>query len=193
MIRVATKEDARQLLDIYAYYIEETAITFEYEVPSLKEFEERIEDTLQKYPYLVEEENKKILGYAYAGPFKERAAYDWSVETTIYVHKDARRNGIGKKLYEALERALFMQHIINLDACIADPAEVEDEHLTKDSVRYHQHLGYRMVGKFYKSSYKFNKWYDMVWMEKCIGPHKNQLQKIIPFPQIQKKFENIYK
>ena len=90
MIRIATKEDAKALLDIYKYYVEQTTITFEYETPSVEEFERRIENTLKKYPYLVEEEDGKIYGYTYAGPFKERAAYDWSVETTIYVDKDAR-------------------------------------------------------------------------------------------------------
>ena len=81
--KTATKEDAKALLDIYKYYVEQTTITFEYETPSVEEFERRIENTLKKYPYLVEEEDGKIYGYTYAGPFKERAAYDWSVETTI--------------------------------------------------------------------------------------------------------------
>ena len=102
MIRIATKEDAKALLDIYKYYVEQTTITFEYETPSVEEFERRIENTLKKYPYLVEEEDGKIYGYTYAGPFKERAAYDWSVETTIYVDKDARGKGIGKKLFQAV-------------------------------------------------------------------------------------------
>ena len=83
MIRIATKEDAKALLDIYKYYVEQTTITFEYETPSVEEFERRIENTLKKYPYLVEEEDGKIYGYTYAGPFKERAAYDWPVETTF--------------------------------------------------------------------------------------------------------------
>ena len=96
MIRIAAKEDAKALLDIYRYYVKHTAITFEYETPTIEEFEKRIENTLKKYPYLVEEENGKIYGYAYAGAFKERAAYDWSVETTIYVDKDARGKELGK-------------------------------------------------------------------------------------------------
>ena len=100
-IRVATVEDAQQILQIYAPYIEKTAITFEYEVPALEEFRGRIQHTLKKYPYLVAEEAGEILGYAYTGPFKERAAYDWAVETTIYVKEDKKQRGIGKLLYQA--------------------------------------------------------------------------------------------
>ena len=99
-------------------------------------------------------ENGKILGYATT--FKDRAAYDWSVETTIYVKKDIRHHGIGRKLYEALENALREQNIINLNACIAY-TETEDEHLTNDSVNYHKHLGYSLVGTFHKCGYKFGK------------------------------------
>ena len=164
MIRLATSKDSKELLEIYRYYVEHTAITFEYETPSIEEFRQRIKNTLLRYPYLVAEEEGKILGYAYASPFKERAAYDWSVETTIYVNKDMKKQGIGKKLYLALEEILKKQHVINLDACITDPA-IEDEYVTKNSVQYHTHLGYHMVGKFYKSGYKFGRWYDMVWME----------------------------
>lgn len=186
MIRIATKDDAGALLDIYRYYVEHTAITFEYETPTVQEFETRIENTLKKYPYLVEEENGKICGYAYANPFKERAAYDWSVETTIYVDKNARGKGIGKKLYMALEKILSMQHIINVDACITYP-EQEDEYVTKNSVQYHKHLGYHMVGTFYKSGYKFGRWYDMVWMEKYIGKHEQPPKKVIPFSALREK------
>lgn len=186
MIRIATKEDAKALLDIYRYYVEHTAITFEYETPSVEEFERRIENTLKKYPYLVEEEDGTIYGYAYAGPFKERAAYDWSVETTIYVDKEARGKGIGKKLYQALEKILGMQNIINVDACITYP-EQEDEYVTKNSVQYHTHLGYHMVGTFYKSGYKFGRWYDMVWMEKYIGKHEQSPKDVIPFSKLREK------
>lgn len=185
-IRLATEEDAKELLDIYRYYVEHTAITFEYETPSLEEFQKRIRNTLKRYPYLAAEENGKILGYAYASPFKERAAYDWSVETTIYVNKDAKHQGIGKKLYLALEEVLRAQHVINVDACITDP-EIEDEYVTKNSVQYHTHLGYHLVGKFYKSGYKFGRWYDMVWMEKYIGKHKNVPEPFIPFSMLSDK------
>ena len=105
VIRIATAEDAEALLAIYAPYVRDTAITFEYRVPSLEEFRRRIEATLEKYPYLALEDGGEILGYAYAAPFKERAAYDWAVETTIYLRPDARGKGCGRTLYEALELA----------------------------------------------------------------------------------------
>ena len=170
-IRMATPEDAEKILDIYAYYIENTAITFEYDIPTIEEFRSRIEKTLKRYPYLVLEDNGTIMGYAYAGPLKERAAYDWSVETSLYTHKDGHGCGYGRKLYEALERALATQGILNLYACIAYPS-VEDEYLTKNSAQFHAHLGYRTVGEFYKCGYKFGRWYNMIWMEKLIGKHK---------------------
>ena len=129
-VRLATPQDAEELLEIYRYYVEHTAITFEYETPSITEFRQRIKQTLKRYPYLAAVDGHgKIVGYAYASSFKNRAAYDWSVETTIYVDKDVKRQGIGKKLYEALEEILRKQHVINLDACITDP-EIEDEYVT---------------------------------------------------------------
>ena len=130
-VRLATPQDAEELLEIYRYYVEHTAITFEYETPSITEFRQRIKQTLKRYPYLAAVDGHgKIVGYAYASSFKNRAAYDWSVETTIYVDKDVKRHGIGKKLYETLEEILRKQHVINLDACITDP-EIEDEYVTK--------------------------------------------------------------
>ena len=183
-IRVATVEDAQQILQIYAPYIEKTAITFEYEVPVLEEFRGRIQHTLKKYPYLVAEEAGEILGYAYTGPFKERAAYDWAVETTIYVKEDKKQRGIGKLLYQALEEISKAQNILNMNACIAYP-ENEDEHLTKNSVQFHEHLGYQMVGTFHQCGYKFETWYHMVWMEKFIGEHRENQPDIIPFPELK--------
>ncbi len=169
-IRTARLEDAEELLKIYAPYVENTAITFEYEVPSVEEFAGRIKSVLEKYPYLVAEYEGEILGYAYVSPFKERAAYDWAVETSIYVKMNKKRMGIGKKLYNELEKILKAQGILNLNACIGYP-EKEDEYLTKDSVAFHEKLGYSLVGQFHKCGYKFNRWYDMVWMEKHIGKH----------------------
>lgn len=111
-VRLATPQDAEELLEIYRYYVEHTAITFEYETPSITEFRQRIKQTLKRYPYLAAVDGHgKIVGYAYASSFKNRAAYDWSVETTIYVDKDVKRQGIGKKLYEALEEILQKQHV----------------------------------------------------------------------------------
>lgn len=168
-IRTAILSDAQALLNIYSPYVEHTAITFEYDVPSVEEFASRIKNTLQKYPYLVAEKNGRLLGYAYASPFHERPAYDWAVETSIYVDQNIKHQGIGRRLHDALEDALRSQGILNMNACIAYPPE-EDEYLDKNSVEFHTHMGYRLVGEFYKCGYKFHRWYNMVWMEKLLDP-----------------------
>lgn len=184
-IRPATPADAEELLSIYAPYVEHTAITFEYEVPSVEEFRERILHTLQHYPYLVAEKTitNSIVGYVYAGPLHVRAAYAWSVETSIYVKEGEKNSGIGKILYTALEKALAAQNMTNLNACIASPL-VDDEYLNHNSIQFHEHLGYSMVGEFHKCAYKFGRWYNMVWMEKMIADHSDRPADVIPFGQI---------
>lgn len=176
-LRFAEENDAEELLGIYAPYVRETAITFEYDVPEVDEFRERIRKTLAKYPYIAAERDGEIVGYAYAGEFKSRAAYDWAVETSIYVKRGMGRGGIGKKLYCALENVLRAQNILNVNACVAYP-EPDDEYLTKNSVRFHEHLGYRFVGRFNKCGFKFGRWYDMVWLEKFIGEHSSTPKKV---------------
>lgn len=176
IIRGVEPEDASALLGIYAPYVENTAITFEYEIPTLEEFTERVRSISAKFPYLVAERNGELLGYAYANTFKARAAYNWSVEVTIYIRQGYKRSGIGKSLYEALEKELKQIHILNLNACIAY-TEVEDEKLSHDSVRFHEKMGYEWVGRFHKCGYKSGTWYDMIWMEKHIGEHEE-----IPMP-----------
>ena len=170
-IRNATPQDAKALLKIYGPYVENTAISFEYEVPPIEEFQNRIEKIIKKYPYLIAIENDEILGYAYAGPFYGRAAYDWSVETTIYLAPSACKKGVGRLLYETMEQRLKDMGILNLYACIAYP-EVDDEYLDKNSANFHEHMGYTKVGEFHKCGYKFGRWYSMIWMEKIIGEHK---------------------
>ena len=179
-IRTAKPEDAAELLEIYAPYVSGTAVTYEYTVPSQEEFASRIRHTMEKYPYLVAEQNGEILGYAYAGAFHPRAAYAWDVEMSIYIKKDRKRSGIGKVLYETLEKILAEQNILNVYACIACP-EKEDEYLTKDSIRFHERMGYRIVGEFRECAYKFGRWYGMVWMEKRIGERTADPEKVKSF------------
>lgn len=133
-IRIASPDDAEKLLAIYAPYVEKTAITFEYDVPTVHEFRKRMEQTLERYPYLVAAVGDEIVGYAYTGSFVGRAAYDHSAETSIYVDENYRHGGIGKRLYEAIEEISAAQNIINLYACIGYP-EVEDEHLLNKACR----------------------------------------------------------
>lgn len=182
-IRPAAPEDAAALLTIYAPYVEKTAVTFEYDVPTPEDFAGRIARTLARYPYLAAESAGQLLGYAYAGPFKDRPAYDWAVETTVYVRRDLRRRGLGRALYAALERCLGAQGVLNLNACIACP-EQEDKYLTRDSVDFHSRLGYRLVGEFSRCGCKFGRWYNMVWMEKHIGPHTENPSPVRPFPDV---------
>lgn len=182
-LRIARVSDAHELLALYVPYVEETAISFETEVPSLEEFTQRMIKRLPQYPYIVAQSGGELLGYAYLSPFVGRAAYSWAAETTIYLRRDCRKMGIGKMLYTALESLARAQGIINLEACIGWTDE-PDEHLTNNSAEYHAHLGYRMVGRFYKCGYKFGTWYDMVWMEKLIAEHPETPQDIIPFSKL---------
>ena len=173
VIRNAKTEDVNRLLEIYDYYVRNTAITFDYETPSPEVFAGRMEHTMRSYPYLVIEKDGRIEGYAYAGIFKDRAAYDRSCELTIYLDKDARRQGLGRLLYAELEERLREKGILNLYACIGYPV-TEDEYLTKNSEEFHKHLGFVTVGRFHQCGYKFGRWYDMIWMEKMIGEHRNR-------------------
>lgn len=180
IVRNAGIEDAERILEIYDYYVRNTAITFEYETPSLAEFKERMKNTMQRYPYLVVLRDGRIEGYAYAGPFVGRAAYDWSCEMTVYLDHHAVKCGMGRRIYEALEKALQEMGIINLYACIGYP-EIEDEYLTTNSADFHEHLGFVKAGEFHKCGYKFNRWYNMIWMEKIIGEHDDKQDPITPF------------
>ena len=183
-IRAAVPEDAAALLAIYAPYVEHTAITFEYDVPSLSEFRGRIEKTLTRYPYLVAEIDGKPVGYAYAGPLKDRRAYDYCVELSIYVDETCRKHGVGRLLYDGLENCLGEMGITNLYACIGYP-DIEDEYLTKNSVGFHEHMGYEIIGSFRKCGYKFKRSYSMVWMEKIIGDHLEDQPAMRPFPEVR--------
>ena len=173
IIRTVTEKDAYELLEIYRPYVEDTAITFEYDVPTVEEFSDRIRRISANYPYIAAVEKGEIVGYAYAGVFKDRAAYDWSVEVTIYVKKGLHRKGIGAKLY----------------ACVAYP-EKEDEYLTFDSVKFHEKMGYTIIGTFHRCAFKFNRCYHMVWLEKILTQTDITPQPVIPFPQLDKALIN---
>ena len=167
-IRVARESDAAAQRDIYAPYVERTAVSFEYEAPDVAAFLERIRRVQEKYPYLVAESGGELLGYAYAGSFHTREAYSWSAEASIYLRMDCRRMGIGSALYRALEAALRAMGVRRLYASIAVPDE-PDEHLTLDSVRFHAAMGYHTVGEFHHCGWKFGRWYSTVWMEKVLA------------------------
>lgn len=176
-LRIATPDDAAALLAIYKPYVENTTITFEYDVPSLEDFTGRITYTLERYPYLVALLDGEPVAYAYAGAFKSRAAYDWAVELSVYVKDGVHGHGIGKALYAALERILRQQHVTNLNACITYPGE--------GSVQFHEKLGYTTVAHFHKCGYKFGKWLDMIWMEKFLSPHADNPAPFLPFSELR--------
>ncbi|CYV38194.1 GNAT family N-acetyltransferase [Streptococcus suis] len=159
-IRSARIEDAADLVAIYAPYVEKTAITFETEVPTVEAFASRIEKTLEKFPYLVAVEEGKIVGYAYASTYYARAAYDWTVEFSVYVQKEARGKGIGNLLYTALEEELTARGFKNFLACIALPNPA--------SIALHEKKGYQQVAHFKKVGYKFGTWHDIIWLQKSL-------------------------
>lgn len=174
--RLATRADAKELLAIYAPYVTDTTITFEYEVPTELEFEERIESTLKDYPYIVAEtEDGTIVGYAYAHRMRERRAYDWTVEASIYVDQQARGLGTGRVLYTALEKELRAQNIVNMAVCVTGK--------NQNSVDFHEHLGYQKVGAFENFGFKFGQWIDVIWLQKRISD-PIEPQQFIPYSQL---------
>ncbi len=166
-IRNAKLEDAQRLVEIYSYYVLNTAVSFEYEVPTVAEFQERMKKVMEKYPYLVAEEDGQIVGYAYSSPYSCREAYAWSVANSIYLDKDHRRKGIGSLLYQELERHLKENGIINLLAGVAFTEE-EDEYLTHGSYNFHTRMGYEKVAHMKDIGKKFDRWYDLLWLQKKI-------------------------
>ncbi|WP_455166441.1 N-acetyltransferase family protein [Streptococcus sp.] len=164
-IRSVTLKDAPELVRIYAPYVEKTAISFEYQIPTIEEFEGRIEKILQRFPYLVAEEDGHILAYAYASTYYDRSAYDWAVEVSVYVDQNHFGMGLGSRLYEALEMELEARGYLRFLACIALPNPA--------SIALHEKQGYVKVAHFPKIGYKFDQWHDIFWMQKIIeGPVK---------------------
>ena len=162
MIRAAKKADVPAMLAIYAPYVRETTITFEYEVPSSSEFQHRFESITEKLPWLVWEENGTVLGYAYASLPFTRAAYAWCAEPSIYLRQDARGRGIGKRLYGALEAILLeLGYVVSY-------AIITGENTA--SLAFHQALGYRKCGELVNSGQKFGRWLDVEWLEKRLNP-----------------------
>ncbi len=184
-IRAADIEDAAELLGIYSYYVLNSAASFEYEPPSLEEFTARIAAATEKYPYLVVESENGLAGFAFAHPFRERRAYDYAAEVTIYIHPDDRHKGLGRELYAALEHGLGEMGVRGVYACIAVP-DGEDERLRPDSPLFHEAMGYKLCGTFKNCGYKFGKWYTMVWMEKLIGEFTENPEPIIPYRETLK-------
>ncbi len=184
-VRVATPDDAASLVAIYRPYVERTAITFEYMVPTAEDFRQRIAHVLESHPYLVAEDaDGQAVGYAYAAMLKGREAYRWAAELSVYLAPAARGLGIGTMLYEAMTDLLRTQNVTNLYACITH-AETEDEVHDNSSERFHRKLGFEKIAHFHRCGYKFQRWWDVVWMEKYIAAHELQQPPFIPFSELQ--------
>ena len=159
-VRLAREEDLPQVLAIYGPYVENTAYSFEYTVPTLEEFTRRFYAVTAQFPWLVWEEQGQILGYAYGSAPFERAAYRWSGEVSIYLRPDARGKGIGRKLYTALETIMKSQGYRLVYAIITASNEA--------SVAFHRAMGYRHTARFPGCGFKLGAWQDVVWMEKVL-------------------------
>lgn len=186
-LRTANADDAQALLDIYGYYVKETAITYECEVPSVEEFRKRIIHILKEYPYIVAECDGKILGYAYASRFMERAAYAWNVEMTVYIDKDRRGMCIGKKLYSLLEEILKEQGAVKAVAIITPPEGTENDSVY-NSKHFHEKLGYKLAGEMKYCGYKFNRWYNTIAMDKILNNPSLDMKKMKKFDEVRERF-----
>ncbi len=182
-IRLATCEDAEALVAIYAPYVLTTAITSEYVVPSVEEFAGRIETTLKTYPWLVAEADGVPVGYAYASRFKHRAAYDWSVELSIYVDQNYHKGGVGKALYTELQTLLVKQGVVNAFAWVSFP-EVEDEYCTYNSFNFHTHVGFEPSCMITKVHNKFGRWYGLAMLQKTLQPPTDNPAPLKPVNEV---------
>ena len=174
-VRAAMPQDAEQLLEIYTPFVisedcSVSNVSFELTAPSLAEFRQRIVDISSKYPYLVGEKNGQILGYVYCHPYRERLAYQWSVEVTIYLAPAGQGKGLGRLLYETMEKLLCLQGVTMAYSCIT----VGNDH----SIKMHEAVGYRLIGTFTNSGYKNGQWLDTVWLEKQLKPCPKQPDNI---------------
>lgn len=175
-LRVASPEDGAVLSEIYAYYVDTSAISYEYVAPTAAEFSERISHKLEKYPFIVAELDGVPVGYAYASEYRERAAYDWCVELSVYVSRHCTSRGVGTALYTALPELLRLQNVVSAYSAITIPNDA--------SIALHEKMGFSFVGKFHASGYKMGKWWELCWYEKQLNPLVSDPPAVIPFPQL---------
>lgn len=178
-IRMATTADTAELLAIYGQYID-TSITFENTLPTQVEFATRIAGILAAYPYLVWQEDGKILGYAYAHRHMERAAYQWNAELSVYLDRAARGRGLGRRLYGALMELLTMQGVLSAHALVTSPNPA--------SQALHQSLGFGLTAVQRLAGYKNGAWHDVLWYEKELAPRGPEPAAPVPLsalPQSQ--------
>ena len=160
MIRKVTKDDVFIICGIYNYYIRDTIVTFEEQEIDVREMERRVNQVTAKFPWIVYEENGRVIGYAYASSWKERSAYRFSVEGTVYLDKDQIGRGIGIKLYEHLLYELKKNNIHYIIGGISLPNEA--------SVALHERLGFKKCAHFKEVGRKFHQWIDVGYWEKIL-------------------------
>ena len=164
------------MLSIYAPHVQGSSVSFEWELPSLAEFGQRVNDVLQDFPWLVAEDESGILGYAYATKYRSRMAYQWSVETSVYVRGGLYRAGVGRKLYEELIPVLKRQNLTTAYAVIALPNE--------KSVRFHEAMGFRYLCTYPKAGFKLGSWHDAGWWALELNPCEGIPQNPVPFGRL---------
>ena len=177
-IRFVTAEDNKALLNIYAQYID-TAITFEYSLPTEAEFLHRVKNISKDYPYLVAEDKGKIIGYAYAHKYKERAAYQWGAELSIYMDKTYTTKGIGKKLYSILIEILKLQGVKTVYGFVTSP-NIKSE-------RLHNILGFQNIGMHHNTGYKCGKWQNVQCFEKSLANYDDNPLPVLSISEISEE------
>ena len=180
LLRLAAQGDSEAILAIYAPYITDTTITFEYEVPSADAFARRIEGIAADYPYLVCEVGGEIAGYAYASKHRERTAYLYDVDAAIYLHPDYHGSGAARRLYGCLFWILAELGYYNVYAAYVDPNE--------KSMRFHEKMGFRPVGTFRNTGYKHGKWLDVTWAEKILADRPAQPEPTRSIRELPEEF-----
>lgn len=178
IFRTATEKDIPKILEIYAPYIENTCVSFEYTVPSLDEFTDRFMNITELFPWLVCENNREILGYAYASKAFARAAYQWDAGISVYINERYHGLGIGSMFYSRIENLLKEMGYINLYAVISGS--------NKGSIIFHEKCGYDKFAVFDRTGYKFGNWIDTVWYRKILNEHTGS-------PAFPVKFESLDK
>jgi L-amino acid N-acyltransferase YncA len=175
-LRIARPEDAAGVLAIYAPIVQASAITFELEVPSEAAMQQRIAATLARWPWLIGERDGEVVGYAYATSHRERAAYQWCVEVSVYIQEHARRTGLAGRLYGALFPLLAKQGFVNAYAGITLP--------NAPSVALHEGLGFRKLGVYPRIGFKLGAWHDVGWWERLLQPLPAEPRAPVPFAEL---------
>ena len=187
IIRDADQHDTPHILSVYAPYITDTTVTFENEIPTVQEFYERVAQYQLQFPWLVAEASTgEIAGYAYASKYRERIAYQWVVEASVYIHEKYKGKGIGQKLYHALFDILRLQGIYRVYAVIGLPND--------ESVRFHEKMGFTWFATYKSTGYKSGQWRDTGWWELVLAEPKDNPEPPQRYPQLEKQnVEEIFK